>query len=268
LIAYALLMLTSSWGTSGTPGSYDALPSGALIAHALGAIEGRPYTNSQEAFEQSYAQGRRLFEVDLQVTSDGQLVCLHEGLEQQVGLSQRIGTVTAAKFMSHKYMDRYTLLNLTSLLKLAASHDDAVFITDSKGWGADVAQALQQALKSTDAQMPSRLVPQIYNPADLPVVRDIEKSVGPFRSLIFTLYMTSLSNAEVVAFVTREHIPVVALPSYRADAGFVAQLRRAGAQVLVHTLNEHPEIMRLAHLGITGFYTDVYRPFSDLFPAR
>jgi len=41
-----------------------------IIAHAAGAVNGRTYTNSLEAFEYNYAKGHRFFEVDFSWTSD------------------------------------------------------------------------------------------------------------------------------------------------------------------------------------------------------
>lgn len=39
-------------------------------AHAFGRIDGYDYTNCKEAFEQSYAVGYRIFEVDVELTTD------------------------------------------------------------------------------------------------------------------------------------------------------------------------------------------------------
>lgn len=41
-----------------------------LVAHALGENGDKSYTNSYEAFIANYEKGQRLFEVDLQMTSD------------------------------------------------------------------------------------------------------------------------------------------------------------------------------------------------------
>ena len=47
------------------------------MAHALGGINGQAYTNSKEAIENSYKKGMKLFEVDIKLTSDEKLVCVH-----------------------------------------------------------------------------------------------------------------------------------------------------------------------------------------------
>ena len=65
-----------------TPAAKLELPDGVLVAHALGGVDGQTYTNSVEAFEKSYRDGLRWFEVDLQRTAD----VVAERLEQVDGL--------------------------------------------------------------------------------------------------------------------------------------------------------------------------------------
>ena len=49
-----------------------------LVAHALGAVDEVPYTNSLEAFLENYKKGLRVFEVDLIRGADGILVARHD----------------------------------------------------------------------------------------------------------------------------------------------------------------------------------------------
>ena len=49
-----------------------------LIAHAGGGIAGVTYSNSREALDHSYGKGLRLFEIDLNWTTDGHLVLVHD----------------------------------------------------------------------------------------------------------------------------------------------------------------------------------------------
>ncbi|OAB37747.1 hypothetical protein PMSD_09330 [Paenibacillus macquariensis subsp. defensor] len=49
-----------------------------LISHAMGSIQNQAYTNSYEAFVANYEQGNRVFEVDLLLTEDHQVVARHE----------------------------------------------------------------------------------------------------------------------------------------------------------------------------------------------
>ena len=48
-----------------------------MISHAMGGIDGTNYSNSLEAFQENYAEGHRIFEVDFEYTSDGRMVLCH-----------------------------------------------------------------------------------------------------------------------------------------------------------------------------------------------
>ena len=48
-----------------------------VMAHALGGIGDYDYTNSLEAFYQNYNEGTRLFEIDLDTTSEGDICLIH-----------------------------------------------------------------------------------------------------------------------------------------------------------------------------------------------
>ena len=49
-----------------------------MISHAMGGIGGTNYSNCLEAFNENYAEGHRVFEVDIELTSDGRMVLWHD----------------------------------------------------------------------------------------------------------------------------------------------------------------------------------------------
>ncbi|OKP95063.1 glycerophosphodiester phosphodiesterase family protein [Paenibacillus sp. P46E] len=66
-----------------TPGDLGKEPatgfaSHRIVAHTMGGINGHTYTNTVEAFAANYEQGSRVFEADLLLTADDQLVARHE----------------------------------------------------------------------------------------------------------------------------------------------------------------------------------------------
>lgn len=85
------------------------LSSCSLIAHAGGGIDGVKYTNSKEALLQSIDTGYRLIEIDLLVSSDGEILGAHDW-ERYIG--QLITTETPPKrteFISTKYQENIQL---------------------------------------------------------------------------------------------------------------------------------------------------------------
>ncbi len=240
---------------------------GLLVAHALGAIDGHGYTNSPTALDYNYKLGRRWFEVDLALTSDRKLVCFHTGKEADIALDGReISSITEADFLSRQVNDRFALMTFRQLVERAEALGDITIVTDTKTWNRDLAMVFEKELAAAPESVRRRVVPQLYHVWEIGALRGIEKRLGPFRSIILTLYQTKLSDENVVSFVKKEHIPIVTMNTKRFSPKLASDLHGVGALVLVHTLNDHKEIARFAENGADGFYVDFYRPYSDFFP--
>lgn len=56
----------------------DILASSRTVMHGLGQLSGTSVLNCREGFDRYYARGARVFEVDLRMTSDGQVVLRHD----------------------------------------------------------------------------------------------------------------------------------------------------------------------------------------------
>lgn len=95
------------------------------MAHALGGVENTKYTNSKEAFENSYKKGFRFFEVDLTITPDGEIIAFHSMWthKQQAKVCNNIGIKyigkenipSYKKFMALKLKTKATGRNLTQV---------------------------------------------------------------------------------------------------------------------------------------------------------
>ncbi len=259
-IAALALLLASGCATSHLPEQVAAAlpPRGVLVAHALGGIDGVTYTNSAEAFESSYREGMRWFEIDLSVTADGDAVCFHPGHENHLGLKRKVYETSTAEFLSRRYAGRYTLMTFSDLLDRLESHRDAYLVTDTKGWDEPMVSALARALAGRPEDVVRRVVPQIYRPEDL-------EAIGPAlgltpRVVIFTLYRTAMDDHSVIAFARSAGIAVVATSTVRFRHRLAADLDRVGRPVLVHTVNSPVEALQLTAAGADGLITDFLRP--------
>ena len=56
----------------------EILASSRTVMHGLGQLSGTSVLNCREGFDRYYARGARVFEVDLRMTSDGQVVLRHD----------------------------------------------------------------------------------------------------------------------------------------------------------------------------------------------
>jgi hypothetical protein len=235
------------WARSARAGGKTAL----LIAHAMGSVNGVSGLNCREAMILNYEAGYRLFEVDLNLTSDGKLACVHDWYQYE-------GIKTEAEWRAAPlYGGRRTLM-LDDVLDYMAARPDMRLITDTKSFeypDEDVLRQFEIIYESArERGVLDRVVPQIYN-------RDMYgliKSVYDWTSVIYTLYASPDGEREVVDFVTRrEDISAVAMPPERLNAPFAALLK---VPVYVHTINDAGEMLSLMDIGAGGFFTDMEYP--------
>ncbi len=106
------------------------------IMHAGGAIEGKIYTNSLEALEENYKNGNRIFEIDLNYTSDHQLVMIHgwseADYEGKLGVPYA-GVMDKQAFKNTLLHGKYHTMALEDLITFMKKHPYAYFILNLKG---------------------------------------------------------------------------------------------------------------------------------------
>ncbi len=221
-----------------------------VIAHAGGAVRRQTYSNSLEALDFNYSRGCRFFELDLEWTSDGELVLLHDW---NANASRIFGNDFGGSwhdreaFLAARRLDGLTSLDLEVLVSWLEEHPDAVVVTDVK-W--DNIKALKK-MRSTVPGAEQRLVPQIYQFDQYPRVRELG-----FREIILTLYDITATDAEVVDFARTVELSAIAMPVTRAFGGLPSVLAEMGVPAVVHTVNSRHNARRLAELGVDGIFTD------------
>lgn len=235
-----------------------------VVAHAMGGIKGYTYTNAWEAFVANYERGTRLFEVDLLLTTDEQLVARHEWTGNMSKLLGQLEVLPADKqgvvldyseFMDSPILNIYSPLDLEKILDLMQNYPDAYIVTDTKETEPELVQKqftlLIEAAQKRDPLLLDRIVPQIYNQT---MLEEITK-LYPFSEVLYTLYQSKDNDEEVIDFVERTGVDIT-MPFSRATKSFVKKLKQAGARVYVHTVNEEDQIRELSRMGVDGFYTD------------
>ena len=176
------------------------------ICHALGEVgDTIHYTNTAEAFRINYEKGYRVFEVDLEYTSDGKIVCLHGWdrsiFKKHLGIKRKKSLngvpMSYDEFMSLTFHGKYPASDFPMICEVLKEHPDAWLVIDGKI--ADPEQArVQYAELLSDLQeiCPESLphiIPQIYNRDMLEAVRE----VYPWRSIVYTLYQLEDADTEI-----------------------------------------------------------------------
>ncbi len=114
------------------------------MMHALGGMdEENTYINSLDAMEYYYIKGKRLFEVDVNVTKDDKLVLSHGWKKKDY--SRHIGIdafdedkenedgeciPTLDEFLSENIKDKYTTNSFSDLVEYMKEHDDVYVLID------------------------------------------------------------------------------------------------------------------------------------------
>jgi glycerophosphoryl diester phosphodiesterase len=108
-----------------------AIDTNRYIAHAGGMIDSIPYTNSLEALEVNYANGFRLFELDIIKTLDNIYVAAHDW-DYWVKLTNYKGQtpVSNKEFLSYKLLGKYTPIDIARINEWFKEHEDAILVTD------------------------------------------------------------------------------------------------------------------------------------------
>lgn len=241
-----------------------------VVAHAMGGINGYDYTNSLEAFLSHYEQGTRVFEVDLQMTTDGKFALVHEWDQYHSELIESDGgwSVDSQFFKEHLIHGEYTPLLLDDLIELMQEYCDVYWIIDSKTFDESSASSFYNnfidQVSAIDASLLRRFIPQAYSPEIYTVI----EQTGKFKDIIFTLYAYYVDHDghQVCEFVKEKGIHTVVMHmnddwavrviqdvrDYAFYDQYIDQLR-----IYIHTINDYEMCDRIyLDENFTGVYSD------------
>ena len=247
----------------------EILASQRIVAHGLGAIGDEATLNCLEGFEQNYAAGVRVFEVDLRMTSDGHVVLRHDWRAgMQDGVSET-SIPTLEEFLAKPINGKYTPLSFRDLLYLMERHPDICIVTDTKFVNEEEVTRqframLNDAYETGLTYLFGRMAIQVYTTMMFSVV----DSLYHFPHYIFTLYSSDFDGTEdsfrqQAIFCQENGIMGITMSDYwwtddAPDYYPIANWR--GIRVYVHTVNDADEANDLFASGVSGVYTDTLLP--------
>ena len=231
-------------------GPISPAPVPKYIAHAGGGIGNLSYTNSRDALDANYLRGHRFFEIDLNWTSDGQLVLIHDwqgAFRDLFPKSKIAGTPSLDEFLQLRMKDDLTPMSFSGLVDWLHAHPGVWIVTDVKD---DNLRALKK-ISEEYPQAVDRIIPQVYAFEEYEPVWDMG-----FRNIILTLYVKNYPDDRVLAFA-QSHRPFgITMWAERAMGGLPKELERMKIPVFAHTINSPAEQKKLEANGVSGFYTD------------
>ncbi len=257
---------TTLFAPPDAPSAPEILAGTTVISHGMGMIDGVTTLNCLESFQQQYAKGVRVFEVDLRMTSDLQVVLRHDwraGWQEDVS---ETSIPTLAEFRAKPLLGQYTALSFQDLLRLMVEYPDICVITDSKFTDAELVTLQFQTMLKDAKELGlyglfDRIVVQVYSELMFKVVDNI----GEFPHYIFTLYNTGfdgrVESFETIAnFCHTNGIDGITMWSDWWKADFAPVAEQYDLAVYVHTVNDAEQARALVASGVCGIYTDELIP--------
>ena len=235
------------------------------IVHALGGIDSDAYTNSREALLNSYEKGGRVIEADIEYTSDGELVLIHNWKKKTLRDILGIETdrdeeaLSLEEFKERKIYGKYTPMTFRELMEFMGEHEDMMLVLDGKyEEGDDVRRQYGDILKIAGEygeDIKDRLIPQIYNEE----MYDVIMELYDWKSVIFTWYKLNedtLDPEEIFEFCDQHDIRVCTMEDSRENPLIDRTAAKYGVSIYVHTINDEAQRDRLFDSGVAGIYTD------------
>lgn len=229
---------------------YSDAPAGIiLIAHAGGGLEQGDYSNSKEALDQAVSNGIRLFELDFNWTSDGELAIGHDWKAEyrywnRLGwgdwLKSFYSTPSSRSFAASTPSFGLTRLTPASLIDWLQTNPGWI-VTDFK---ADNLAGLA-LIASRAGSLQHRFIPQIYDMSEYDAVRKMG-----YEDIILTTYRLS-PDTDMLRQIDALELYAVTVPKdFVSEASKVVSSNR----IFTHTLNTP------VTLPATGYYTDCLVP--------
>ena len=132
------------------------------VAHAGGMLDNKTYLNCYEAIENSYKNGFRLIELDIEMTSDEVPVMLHswDGFVTAFFDVESDKIYSYEEFKKFKMINSWNQLSLDEVINLMDSEFlDMYLVTDTKN---DNKKLLELISKKYNYMM-HRIIPQVYS---------------------------------------------------------------------------------------------------------
>lgn len=238
-----------------------------MISHAMGGIDGNNYSNCLEGFQENYAEGHRIFEVDLLYTSDDRIVLWHHWDRPFCSKYKKGKVPTYEQFMSSKIYDRYTPMDLEDLLRLMNEYPDIRVVVDGKCSRKSEVKKQYRTIVSTAkslgaAKVLDRLVVEIYSKE----MYDVVDGVYHFSEYLLTLYKMfdrapSKSRLKSAAkFCQQKGIATIAMYADWWKPKYAGVIEPYGLDIALYTVNSAHEARDYFEEGVTALFTDFLPP--------
>lgn len=228
------------------------VPHAKYIAHAGGEIDGLALTNSKEAIENSYRKGHTLIELDMNWSTDDELLLLHDwgNFSRFINVAET-KKYSVEEFKSFKINGNLTPMTLDELAAWLDNNQGVYIVTDIKY---NNLKALR-LIKDRYPAIQNRFVPQIYSFKEYDEVDEMG-----YDNIIMTTYSSNYSDDQILEFAKNHKLFAVTLPASRARTNLPTSLLKENIYTYTHTINTEESVKDFKKYNIKGFYSDSLMP--------
>ncbi len=212
------------------------------VAHAGGQFKDKVYVNSITAMESNH-KFINYFEIDLQLTTDNRLICLHNPLSSAAPIHN--GTFNELK----NYILKNDLCYDEKLKKFLKQNKKIFIITDFKNNNLKGLNFIKEYFE-TDIH---RFIPQIYYEDEYIKIKDLG-----FKNIIFTFYkIPDYSNDQIYKIIKKMDLFAITMNPARLRSGIVKKFDEKDFFIYVHTVNSLIRFIQYKlFFGADEIYTD------------
>ena len=238
-----------------------------MIAHAMGGIDGYDYANCLEGFQQNYDDGFRIFEADIELTSDNRLVLWSDWHRRFCSEYSAGRTPTHDEFMASRIYDEYTPLDIEALLELMHEYPDVRIITDTHHYSSTTVKRQFKAIVSAANQLGipevlDQFIVGVYAQDMFKVVDDIHH----FREYMMNMYKvyskppTKSKLQKLASFCKKNGIDTLAMYAKWWNPKYTGYVKSYGVDLVLYTVNDSSAALEYFDDGVNGLYTDDLPP--------
>ena len=235
-----------------------------LLAHALGGVDQIPYTNSDEALEDSYRNGIKFFETDVRLTKDKKLVLVHGFTKETCRTLLGISTdklvsphLKYKEFMNQKVAAKYTVMSFRNLYDFMENHKDMYVMIDiGKKSYEDTKEIYSQILVDCDYNE-NVLQHLIVGGQSMEMIKAV-KDVYDFK--LINMYCGAEENRDeqlrdldnFIEFCKNENVLSISIKDTNYTKDIADKFHKNNLKVYVFTVNESDDIDKYKDADILG----------------
>ena len=231
-----------------------------VIAHGGGGTQNEMkyshlYTNSLAAIIDSIADGKKLIEIDLAVTSDNEIVGVHSWPELKAAMSyngevrallQDDSPLTYEEVRGFEFNPGTRSVNIHEINKLFLENEDLVLVVD---------KIKNIPLLMKKFNYPNRMILEVFNVSSF----DLAVQLG-VENIAFNI---NIKEKNIVDWLVKNKIPAVTFSAHAIDVNKIAYdnaiaIKNLGIVSLAYTSNDDKFIKNNIGVTVSAVYTDFW----------